>query len=112
MLRLKIDGKDIETSEGKTILDAARDNGIYIPTLCFHENLLPLGSCRICLVEVDGYASPMVSCATAAIEGMSIRTQSDKLFAMRQEYLKLILAYHPLDCPICDAGGECALQDL
>jgi predicted molibdopterin-dependent oxidoreductase YjgC len=112
MLRLTIDGKEIETSEGKTILDAARDNGIYIPTLCFHENLLPLGSCRICLVEVDGYANPMVSCATAAQEGMSIRTQSDKLFAMRQDYLKLILAYHPLDCPICDAGGECDLQDL
>ncbi len=112
MVRLKIDGKEIETSEGKTILEAARDNGIYIPTLCFHKNLLPLSSCRICLVEAEGYANPMASCDTAALEGMSILTQSDKLFAMRQDYLKLILAYHPLDCPICDAGGECALQDL
>ena len=112
MVRLKIDGKEVETSEGKTILEAARENGIYIPTLCFHENLLPLSSCRICMVEADGMANPMASCTTAAQEGMSIRTQSDKLLGMRQDYLKLILAYHPLDCPICDAGGECDLQDL
>ena len=112
MVRLKIDGKEVETNEGKTILDAARENGIYIPTLCFHENLLPLGSCRMCVVEADGYANPMAACTTAALEGMSIHTQSDRLLAMRQDYLKLILAYHPLDCPICDAGGECDLQDL
>ncbi len=112
MVRLKIDGKDVETSEGRTILDAARENGIYIPTLCFHENLLPLGSCRMCVVEAEGCANPMAACTTAAQEGMSVRTRSDKLFAMRQDYLKLILAYHPLDCPVCDAGGECDLQDL
>ena len=112
MVKLKIDGKEIETSEGRTILEAAKDNGIHIPTLCYHANLLPIGSCRLCVVEADGYPNPMVSCATAVQDGMSINTQSDGLFAMRQEYLKLILAYHPLDCPICDAGGECDLQDL
>jgi predicted molibdopterin-dependent oxidoreductase YjgC len=112
MVRLKIDGKEVETGEGRTILEAARENAIYIPTLCFHENLLPLGSCRMCVVEADGYANPMAACTTACQEGMSVRTQSDRLFAMRQDYLKLILAYHPLDCPICDAGGECDLQDL
>jgi predicted molibdopterin-dependent oxidoreductase YjgC len=112
MVKLKIDGKEIETSEGRTILEAARDNGIHIPTLCYHANLLSIGSCRICVVEADGYPNPMVSCQTVVQEGMSIQTQSDRLFAMRQEYLKLILAYHPLDCPVCDAGGECDLQDL
>ncbi len=112
MIHLTIDGKTIETGEGRTILEAAREHGIYIPTLCYHANLLSIGSCRICLVEVEGYANPMVSCATAVQEGMSVTTRSAKLTSMRRDYLKLILAYHPLDCPICDAGGECDLQDL
>ena len=112
MVRLTIDGKEVETNEGRTILEAARQHGISIPTLCYHANLLSIGSCRICLVEVEGYANPMVSCQTKVRDGMSVATQSEKLFAMRRDYLKLILAYHPLDCPICDAGGECDLQDL
>ena len=112
MVKLTIDGKIVETGEGRTILEAARENGIFIPTMCYHANLLSIGSCRICVVEVDGYANPMISCATVCQEGMSVRTRSEKLFSMRQEYLKMLLAYHPLDCPICDAGGECDLQDL
>jgi NADH dehydrogenase/NADH:ubiquinone oxidoreductase subunit G len=112
MVRLTIDEKTIETEEGKTILEAAGENGIYIPTLCWHANLLSIGACRICLVEAEGYSNPMVSCATAAQEGMVVKTKSDKLSAMRRDYLKLLLAYHPLDCPVCDAGGECELQDL
>ena len=112
MVRLTIDGKSIETGEGRTILEAAREHGMYIPTLCYHANLLSIGSCRICLVEVEGYANPMVSCATAVQEGMVVSTRSLRLVSMRRDYLKLILAYHPLDCPICDAGGECDLQNL
>ncbi len=112
MVRLTIDGKTVETEEGKTILEAARQHGIYIPTLCWHPNLLSIGSCRICLVEAEGYANPMVSCQTVAQEGMVVTTQSPKLTSMRRDYLKLLLAYHPLDCPVCDAGGECDLQDL
>ena len=112
MVRLTIDEKTIETEEGKTILEAAGENGIYIPTLCWHANLLSIGACRICLVEAEGYSNPMVSCATTAQEGMVVKTKSDKLSAMRRDYLKLLLAYHPLDCPVCDAGGECELQDL
>ena len=111
MIRLKINGRSIETEEGKTILQAARQHGIYIPTLCFHENLLPIGSCRLCIVEVEGYANPVTSCTTMAVDGSSVRTHSDRLFKMRQDYLKLLLIHHPLDCPICDAGGECDLQD-
>ncbi|MDD3845302.1 MAG: 2Fe-2S iron-sulfur cluster-binding protein [Syntrophorhabdaceae bacterium] len=112
MITLKIDGKEIKTEEGKTILEAARDNNIYIPTLCYHENLLPIGSCRLCIVEIDGYEKPMASCTTAAAEGISVTTRSEKLFGMRQEYLRFLLVNHPLDCPICDSAGECRLQDL
>jgi NADH-quinone oxidoreductase subunit G len=111
-IKLTIDNKEIETSEGKTILDAARDNGIRIPTLCYHAKLLPIGSCRVCIVEVEGYSNPIASCATPALDGMKVTTQSDRLFAMRQSYLKLLLIHHPLECPICDAGGECDLQNI
>ena len=112
MITFKIDGKEIKTEEGKTILEAARANNIYIPTLCYHENLLPIGSCRLCIVEIDGYEKPMASCTTTAVEGISVTTKSDKLFAMRQEYLKFLLINHPLECPHCDSAGECRLQDL
>ncbi len=112
MIKLTIDGIAIETGEGTTILQAARENGIHIPTLCYHANLLSIGSCRLCIVEVEGFANPMTSCTTTATEGMVVTTKTDKLFAMRQDYLRLLLAYHPLECPICDAGGECDLQDL
>jgi predicted molibdopterin-dependent oxidoreductase YjgC len=112
MITLKIDGKEIKTEEGKTILEAARENNIYIPTLCYHENLLPIGSCRLCIVEIEGYDKPMASCTTGAVEGISVTTQSEKLFAMRQEYVKFLLINHPLECPHCDSGGECRLQDL
>ncbi len=112
MIQLTINGRNIETSEGKTILEVARENNIYIPTLCFHENLLPIGSCRLCIVEVEGYANPVASCATTAFNGISVVTNSEKLFRMRQDYLKFLLIHHPLECPVCDAGGECRLQDL
>ncbi len=112
MVKLTIDGKQIETQAGKTILEAARENDIYIPTLCWHKNLLPIGACRLCIVEVEGCCNPVASCTSPVVEGMSVHTQSDRLFEMRQTYLRFILAYHPLDCPICDAAGECDLQDL
>ena len=112
MIRLTIDGKEIITQEGKTILEAAREGGVAIPTLCYHEQLLPIGSCRLCVVEVEGYDKPMTSCTTLALEGISVITQSDRLLNMRREFLKLILTCHPLDCPQCDKGGECRLQDL
>jgi NADH dehydrogenase/NADH:ubiquinone oxidoreductase subunit G len=112
MIRLRIDGKEIESESGKTILEVARENGIYIPTLCYHERLLPIGSCRLCVVEIEGYDKPQTSCTTLAVDGISVITQSDRLFQMRQEFLKFILIGHPLDCPICDKAGDCKLQDL
>lgn len=112
IIKLTIDNKEIETSGGKTILEAARENGIHIPTLCYHKKLLPIGSCRLCIVEVEGYSNPIASCTTTALDGMKVTTQSDRLFAMRQNYLKFLLIHHPLECPICDAGGECDLQNI
>lgn len=112
MVRLTIDGKEIITREGKTILDAAREGGIEIPTLCYHERLSPIASCRLCIVELEGYDKPMTSCTTPAVEGISVITRSDRLLKMRREFLNLILAAHPLDCPQCDKGGECRVQEL
>ena len=112
MITLTIDGKRITTSPGKTILAAAREGGVSIPTLCYHESLLPIGSCRLCIVEVEGYSEPMTACTTPAADGISVTTRSEKLFRMRREIIKLILVSHPLDCPQCDKGGECRLQDL
>jgi predicted molibdopterin-dependent oxidoreductase YjgC len=112
MITLTIDGKELTTRPGSTILTAAREGGIAIPTLCYHEHLLPIGSCRLCLVEVEGYSEPMTACNTPAMDGINVTTRSEKLFRMRKEFLKLILASHPLDCPQCDKGGECKLQDL
>ncbi len=111
-VRVIIDGKELEVEKGKTILQAARESGIYIPTLCYHERLKPNVSCRICIVEVEGYDKPVTSCNTLVEDGMVIHTNTKKLNDLRKEYLKLILSYHPLDCPICDRGGSCELQDL
>ncbi len=112
MITLTIDGKRITTSPGKTILEAAREGGISIPTLCHHESLLPFGTCRLCIVEVDGYNEPMTACTTPAAEGISVTTRSERLYRMRREIIKLLLVAHPLDCPQCEKGGECRLQDL
>lgn len=112
MITLTIDGKRITTAPGTTILEAAAAGGIEIPTLCHHESLLPFGACRLCVVEVDGYAEPMTACTTPAAEGISVTTRSERLARMRREIVKLLLVAHPLDCPQCDKGGECRLQDL
>lgn len=111
-MQLIIDGKNITAEEGKTILEIARQEGIYIPTLCFMEKLLPIGSCRMCVVEVEGYENPVTACNTRAIDGMVIKTNTEKIRNMRKDILRFMLINHPLDCPICDKGGECLLQDL
>lgn len=112
MVKLTIDGKNLSVSEESTILQAAKSAGIRIPTLCFHERLKPIGSCGLCVVEVDGNSTPVTACETVVSAGMSVTTQSDRLFSIRQEKLKSLLIHHPLDCPICDKAGECLLQDL
>jgi len=111
-VKLTIDGKEVITQEGGTILEAAKSVGIKIPTLCYHERMKPIGSCRMCVVEIEGYSKPMTACETPVVDGISVTTKSDRLFRIRQESLKLLLVNHPLDCPVCDKGGECMLQDL
>jgi formate dehydrogenase alpha subunit len=111
MLKLSIDGKEITGRPDQTIYEVAKENGIYIPTLCYHPRLSLLKSCRICLVDVEGAEMPMASCATPVLEGMVVHTRTERVEKMRHEALKLLLVNHPLDCPVCDAGGECQLQN-
>jgi formate dehydrogenase alpha subunit len=111
MLKLTIDGKEVTGRPDQTIYEVAKENGIYIPTLCYHPRLSLLKSCRICLVDVEGAEMPMASCATPVVEGMVVHTRTDRVERMRLEALKLLLVNHPLDCPVCDAGGECQLQN-
>ncbi|MGB8992984.1 MAG: molybdopterin-dependent oxidoreductase [Desulfobaccales bacterium] len=113
MVNLTIDGRAIQAKKGSTILDVAKANGIFIPSLCYHPALKPIGSCRICVVEIKpGPPRPLPACATPVNEGMEVVTNSPKLAALRQELMKLVLINHALECPICDKGGECELQNL
>ncbi len=107
-----IDGLDISTREGATILEAATQAGIWIPTLCYYPKTSPSDSCRLCVVEIEGIDRPMTSCNTVAQDGMRVKTNTTRLRTMREEVMKLILMDHPLDCPLCPAGGECAIQNL
>ena len=110
-MRITINGKAIETVEGETILKIAQKNGIRIPTLCHMESLIPTGFCRMCVVEVKDLPNPVTACNTQAIDGMTIETDTPKIHEIRREVLKFMLVNHPLDCPVCDKGGECDLQD-
>jgi len=113
MVNLTIDGRAIQAKPGSTILEVAKENGIFIPYLCYHPALKPIGSCRICVVDVKpGPPRPIPACATYITEGMEVVTDTPKLAALRQELMKLVLINHALECPICDKGGECELQDL
>ena len=111
MFRVTIDGREFQAKPDQTILEVARENGITIPTLCYHAKLSLIKSCRICLVEVEGADMPMASCATPVVDGMVVQTRTDRVEKMRLEALKFLLVNHPLDCPVCDAGGECQLQN-
>ena len=113
MVNLTIDGRAIQAPKGKTILEVADAHGIFIPRLCFHPALKPIGACRICVVEVKpGPPRPIPACATPVTEGMEVNTTSERLQKIRDELMKLVLINHALECPICDKGGECELQDL
>ncbi|MDH3868853.1 MAG: 2Fe-2S iron-sulfur cluster-binding protein, partial [Desulfuromonadales bacterium] len=112
MINLKIDGKEVQIAPGATILDAAETLGIKIPTLCYLKKVSPTGACRVCAVEVEGADKTMTACNTRVVEGMVVTTQSEKLSKIRRELVELLLVNHPLDCPVCDAGGECDLQDI
>ncbi len=111
MVSLTIDGKNVTVPAGTTILDAAAQLGITIPTLCWLQKVSPTGACRVCAVEVEGVDRNMTACNTPVKEGIKVTTQSEALTAARKKIMELMLVNHPLDCPVCDAGGECGLQD-
>jgi len=110
-ITLTIDGTDVQVPAGTTILEAARTLGISIPTLCWLEKISTTGACRVCAVHVEGVARPMTACNTPVKEGIKVTTQSPELEQIRKKTMELMLVNHPLDCPVCDAAGECDLQD-
>ena len=112
MAVITIDGKKLEVPDNKNVLECALDAGIYIPHLCHHKDLNPLGSCRMCIVEVNGQDGVMASCTLEAKDGMVITTKSQKLDQLRRLALELLLAGHPEDCSTCPKYGNCELQML
>jgi len=112
MINIEIDGKQIETENGSTVINAAQKAGIHIPHFCYHKKLSIAASCRMCLVEVEKAPKPLPACATPATEGMKVHTHSEKVVKAQQGVMEFLLINHPLDCPICDQGGECMLQDV
>ncbi len=111
MVKIFIDEMPVEVEEGTTILKAAEKAGISIPHLCYHEAFPPEGSCRMCLVEIEGLPKLELACSTQVREGMKVFTKSEKVVEARKGVLEFLLAEHPLDCPICDKAGDCKLQD-
>lgn len=112
MLEIELDGKKVAVQEGSTVMHAADKAGAYIPHFCYHKKLSIAANCRMCLVEVEKAPKPMPACATPVTQGMVVRTKSDKALKAQQSVMEFLLINHPLDCPICDQGGECQLQDL
>ena len=112
MIEIELDGQKVEITEGSMIMHAADKAGTYIPHFCYHKKLSIAANCRMCLVDVEKAPKPMPACATPVSNGMIVRTKSDKALKAQQSVMEFLLINHPLDCPICDQGGECQLQDL
>jgi NADH-quinone oxidoreductase subunit G len=112
MVEVEIDGRKVEVAEGSMLMHAANQLGIYVPHFCYHKKLSIAANCRMCLVEVEKAPKPLPACATPVSAGMKAYTQSEKAIKAQQGVMEFLLINHPLDCPICDQGGECQLQDL
>jgi NADH-quinone oxidoreductase subunit G len=110
-VKITIDGREVTTAKGKTVIQAAADVGISIPHYCYHPKLTIAGNCRMCLVEIEKMPKLQIACNTQATEGMAVKTQSPKVLEARRAVMEFLLINHPLDCPICDQAGECWLQD-
>ncbi|MDH4184595.1 MAG: molybdopterin-dependent oxidoreductase [Nitrospinota bacterium] len=110
-VKLVIDGRTIEARGGQTILEAASAHGIHIPTLCYLKKLRPIGSCRVCSVEVEGNRGPVMSCVTPVTDGMVVKTDVKWIQDYRRQMIRFILVNHPLDCPVCERSGQCSLQN-
>ena len=112
MVELTIDGIKVDAPEGSMVIQAAHDAGVYVPHFCYHKKLSIAANCRMCLVDVEKAPKPLPACATPVTNGMVVRTRSEKAIAAQKSVMEFLLINHPLDCPVCDQGGECQLQDL
>lgn len=112
MLQIEIDGKQVSVEQGATVIEAAHKLGTYIPHFCYHKKLSIAANCRMCLVNVEKAPKPLPACATPVTDGMIVRTHSAKAREAQEGVMEFLLINHPLDCPTCDQGGECQLQDL
>jgi NADH-quinone oxidoreductase subunit G len=112
MPKLFVDGREVEVAQGATVMDATNQVGVYVPHFCYHKKLSIAANCRMCLVEIEKAPKPMPACATPATEGMKVWTHSPAAKKAQNGVMEFLLINHPLDCPICDQGGECQLQDL
>ena len=112
MINIEIDGKQIQTENGSTVIEAAHQAGIAIPHFCYHKKLSIAANCRMCLVQVEKAPKPLPACATPVSEGMKVFTHSEQAVKAQKGVMEFLLVNHPLDCPICDQGGECMLQDM
>src|SRR6187431_735767 len=112
MIEIDLDGKKVDIVEGSMIMHAADKAGTYIPHFCYHKKLSIAANCRMCLVDVEKMPKPMPACATPVTQGMIVRTKSERAVKAQKSVMEFLLVNHPLDCPICDQGGECQLQDL
>ena len=112
MIEIQLDGQKVEVAEGSTVMHAAEKAGTYIPHFCYHKKLSIAANCRMCLVDIEKAPKPMPACATPVTQGMVVHTQNDKAVKAQKGVMEFLLINHPLDCPICDQGGECQLQDL
>ncbi len=112
MIELELDGKKVSVAAGSMVMHAADAADVYVPHFCYHKKLSIAANCRMCLVDIEKAPKPMPACATPVTQGMIVRTKSDKALKAQQSVMEFLLINHPLDCPICDQGGECQLQDL
>ncbi len=112
MIEIELDGKKVSVAEGSMVMHAAEAAGTTIPHFCYHKKLSIAANCRMCLVDIEKAPKPMPACATPVTQGMIVRTQSEKALKAQKSVMEFLLINHPLDCPICDQGGECQLQDL
>jgi NADH-quinone oxidoreductase subunit G len=110
-VKITIDGKEVVTTKGKTVIQAAAEAGVAIPHYCYHPKLSIAGNCRMCMVEIEKMPKLQIACNTQVAEGMGVLTQSPKVLAVRKAVLEFLLINHPVDCPICDQAGECQLQN-
>jgi NADH-quinone oxidoreductase subunit G len=111
LVKMKVDGREIEVEKGTNLVEAGKKAGVFMPSFCYHPGLPVVGVCRICLCEIEGRPKLVAGCATGAEEGMSVITRSPAVRDARAAVMEFLLIHHPLDCPMCDKGGECTLQD-